>query len=227
MCGSNQNECQNSASDTCDLNFVTYFNVMRSFNYFCESSRKQQTRKRPDPAIFINKKIPIEVQDAIRVLIHETWTKKGLGPTVNDIRQEVLKEFPNAEDVPYRSNESFRRLLRAMGFRHRRHQREWILFEQQAIAAKRAEFLRRKKELDDSRANGVPIKYYWLDETWLDENHHLEKRWTDMNLVNNPQEANRLGKPILNFTYYCNSVYDTFWVLSNCFYIIVNQIIVF
>jgi len=127
------------------------------------------------------------------VLIHNTWTKKGLGPTVDEIRKEIMRQFTNPKDMPYTSDKSFRLLLRAMGFRHTKVQREWIVFQQPAILAMRVEFLRRKQVHDERQANGESVKYYWLDETWLDENHHCKNRWIDMKLVNDPNEVKRLG----------------------------------
>jgi transposase len=144
-------------------------------------------KKPPNPEQYISMKIAPPVQDEIRVLIHQEWTQKGLGPTVDEIRKAILSRF-DRKDMPYTSDVSFRLLLRAMGFRHTKMLREWIVFQQPYILKKRAEYLDRKQEYDKRQA-----KFYWLDETWLDENHHCKKRWTDMKLVHDPSEAKRLG----------------------------------
>ena len=157
-------------------------------NFRHDRCKPHTPKKPPNPELYISMKIAPHIQDAIRVLIHNKWTKKGLGPTVDEIRKEILSEFPDPDDMPYTSDVSFRLLLRAMGFRHTKMQREWIVFQQPAILAKRVEFLRRKQVYDERRA-----KYYWLDETWLDENHHCKKRWIDKKLVDDPNEAKRLG----------------------------------
>jgi hypothetical protein len=164
-------------------------------NFHHDRCKPLMPKKPPNPELSISMKIASHIQDAIRVLIHNKWTSKGLGPTVDDIRKEILQAFPDHDDMPYTSDVSFRLLLRGMGFRHTKMQREWIVFEQPAIVARRVEFLRRKQGYEERRANGEPVKYYWLDETWLDEYHHLEKRWIDMKLVNDPNEAKRLGIP--------------------------------
>jgi len=163
-------------------------------NFRHDCCKLRMPKKPPNPEKYISMKIAPHIQDAIRVLIHNKWTKKGLGPTVDEIRKEILHEFSDPEDMPYTSDKSFRLLLRAMGFRHTKMQREWIVFQQPAILAKRVEYLRRKQVYDMRRANGdQSVRYFWLDETWLDENHHCQKRWIDMKLVDDPKEAKRLG----------------------------------
>ena len=163
-------------------------------NFRHDRCKPRMLKKPIDPKIYIAMKIAAHIQDAIRVLIHNKWTKKGLGPTVDEIRKEILREFPDPEDMPYTSDKSFRLLLRAMGFHHTKMQREWIVFQQPAILAKRVEYLRRKQVYDERRANGDhSVRFFWLDETWLDENHHCQKRWIDKKLVDDPNEAKRLG----------------------------------
>ncbi len=157
-------------------------------NYRHDCCKPPNPKKPPNPERYISMKVAPSVQDEIRVLIHQTWTQKALGPTVDEIRKKILREFPDPENIPYKSDKSFRLLLRAMGFRHTKMQREWIVFQQPDILNKRAEYLRCKQEYDNCQA-----KFYWLDETWLDENHHCKKRWIDMKLVHDPSEAKRLG----------------------------------
>ena len=163
-------------------------------NFRHDYCKPPMPKKPPNPELYISMRIAPPIQDAIRVLIHNRWTKKGLGPTVDEIRKEILREFSDPDDMPYTSDVSFRLLLRAMGFRHTKMQREWIVFQQPAILAKRVEYLRRKQVYDERQANGdQSVRYFWLDETWLNENHHCERRWIDMKLVDDPNEAKRLG----------------------------------
>jgi hypothetical protein len=47
-------------------------------------------KKPPNPERYISMKIAPSIQDAIRLLIHQMWTQKGLTPTVDEIRKEIL-----------------------------------------------------------------------------------------------------------------------------------------
>jgi hypothetical protein len=52
------------------------------------------------------------VQDLIRVIIEQNFTSKGFAPNVDEILVEVLKAFPDKEEMPYRSRSSFHRVLK-------------------------------------------------------------------------------------------------------------------
>ena len=98
-------------------------------------------------------------------------------PTLKKIH-DILEEHM---DFPYK-RENLRLLLIKMGFRFTRRGRNSL----EDLIAERAKFIRRIREIREKEPHR---KIIYTDETWINENHRLEKGWVDLESIQNPYRS--------------------------------------
>ncbi|XP_062520186.1 uncharacterized protein LOC134195201 [Corticium candelabrum] len=103
-------------------------------------------------------------EGVIRRRIHRFYTDREL-PTILALQQDI--------DYSY-SKQTLLKTVKKMGFKYTTCNKKTVLYEQHRIIAACHHYLRQVKKYRDK---GRPIVY--LDETWLNVHHTLERRWTD------------------------------------------------
>jgi hypothetical protein len=99
---------------------------------------------------------------------------KGEYPAASKLRK-IMEEKTGFSG----SQSSILRLLRKMGFRYRRCNVERkFLVERRDIVVTRMEFLR---TMHNIRSSGDTQPIFYLDETWVNQNHSLKYIWQDSN----------------------------------------------
>ena len=77
-------------------------------------------------------------------------------------------------------------VLKKLGFRFKRRQRESIIHERSDLIAWRESFLRRIKEI---RKKEPEHQIVYTDETWLNSGHRVKKEWIDLKALENPRRS--------------------------------------
>ena len=111
-------------------------------------------------------------KDAIRRAILAFYERGDL-PTLDS-----LLEIIRGEPISFKgSRASLWRLIRSLGFRYKKHcSNRAILMERSDIVAARSKFLR---ELKLNRCSENPRPEVYIDETWMNQNTHVERCWTN------------------------------------------------
>ncbi|XP_062522023.1 uncharacterized protein LOC134196819 [Corticium candelabrum] len=107
-------------------------------------------------------------QGVIRRRIHRFYTDREL-PTMDELILGLQQDI----DYSY-SKQTLLKTVKKMGFKYTTRNKKTALYEQHRILAARHHYLRQIKKYRDE---GRPIVY--LDETWLNAHHTLERCWTD------------------------------------------------
>ena len=107
-------------------------------------------------------------QGVIRRRIHRFYTDREL-PTMDELILGLQQDI----DYSY-SKQTLLKTVKKMGFKYTTRNKKTALYEQHRILAARHHYLRQIKKYRDE---GRPIVY--LDETWLNAHHTLERCRTD------------------------------------------------
>ncbi|KAL4098424.1 hypothetical protein QTP88_023043 [Uroleucon formosanum] len=128
-------------------------------------------RKRKKPGVV--DKIDDFDKDAIRRKVHSLWFDRQL-PTV----AKVLTSINEDETMPNMKETSLRTILKSLGFKFIKRQRNSILTERKNLISWRRKYLISIRRF---REEGRPI--YYLDETWLNTGDCVNKVWIDTNVT--------------------------------------------
>ena len=144
---------------------------------------RSQSQLRNDRYIMIKKKSSINWTNLtwgiIRRIVHtfcqnnDTFSLRKL----LKLRQEIK--------FPY-SITTLSLLLKKLGFRYKKRQRESIIHERPDLVLWRETFLGRVKEI---RENEPHREYVYTDETWLHAGHRVKKEWVDLKALERIQGA--------------------------------------
>lgn len=118
-----------------------------------------------------------DVQYAIRRKIHSFYFKNEL-PTIKKIIGVVAED----DTLPKISRDVLLRTLRQMNFRFLKRNRKSLLVEKNEIVVWRRNYLEKIRQY---RQEGRKI--YYMDETWLNEGHTVQKVWQDLNIQSKRQ----------------------------------------
>ena len=132
----------------------------------CVSSPKKRGRK--EHSGMVEEYTDNFQEGVIRRRIHQFYADKAF-PTMATLHAALVEE----DNYPF-SRTTLYKTVHQMGFRYKKMDRKKSLYEQHRIVASRANYL---KQIRRFRAAKRPIIY--LDETWLNQNHTLQKCWTD------------------------------------------------
>ena len=105
---------------------------------------------------------------------NETFSLKKL--------QKQLEEIA----FPY-SISTFGFVLKKLGFRFKRRQRESIIHERSDLIAWRESFF--KKNKGNLRTEEPERQLVYTDETWLNSGHRVKKEWIDLEALENPRRS--------------------------------------
>lgn len=107
-------------------------------------------------------------QEAIRRSVHEFYLRKEY-PTLDKILEVVRARgiFPGGRFLLWK-------LLRQMGFRHKKCNDKQYIYEQPRVIEQRHSYLRRMKRNRTEQRSTI-----YLDETWLNSHHARELLWVD------------------------------------------------
>ena len=124
--------------------------------------RYQVGRKRVDPDSFN--------REAIRRTIHAFYERHEY-PTLDAVLAEVKEKeiFEGGRGTLYK-------LLREMGFKHRKHENKRYIYEQPRIIQQRHSYLRAMRA---NRKSAHPRPTIFLDETWCNAHHGNTRMWVD------------------------------------------------
>ena len=77
-------------------------------------------------------------------------------------------------------------VLKMLGFKYKKRQRESIVHERADLVAWRESFMRRIQEI---RKNEPDQEIVYTDETWLNAGHIIKKEWVDLEALQNPHRS--------------------------------------
>ena len=125
---------------------------------------REQRGRSPGPP----SKIDSFKKQQLRKVIHDLYAER-ICPSVPDIQAEIRRK---EIDINL-SDRHMRNILHQMGYVHRKSadDRDLVVERPEAILA-RAQFLRDIKRYRDEGYN-----VYYLDETWINKNHHRSLAW--------------------------------------------------
>lgn len=115
--------------------------------------------------------------NAIRRKVHSFFRRNEI-PTIN----KVLKAVNDDCDLPNFKRTTFHSLLKKIGFKYLKRGRNSSLVEKENIILWRRRYLRTIKGM---RQEGRKI--YYMDETWLNAGHTLDKVWRDTTINSSKQ----------------------------------------
>lgn len=150
---------------------ATIYRILKEYqDNECCSSVKPRTGR---PTVGLDE----DMKYAIRRKVHAFYIKNEV-PTLNKVLEEIRKD----EDLPKFGRTTLWKVLRQLNFRFLKRNRNSILLDRNDIIAWRRDYLTKIKEY---RATAKQI--YYLDETWLNEDHTVGKVWQDQNITSKKQ----------------------------------------
>lgn len=114
---------------------------------------------------------------AIRRIAHSFFFRNEI-PNVKKIAAAIEAD----DSMPKISRHVLLRTLRAMQFRYLKRNRKSLLIEKSEVVLWRRKYL---QEIRQFRREGKKI--YWMDETWLNEGHTVNKVWQDLSITSSRQ----------------------------------------
>ena len=117
----------------------------------------------------------------IRRIIHNRLYLKNESPTLKKILEILVEHM----DFPYK-RENLRLLLIKIGFKFTRRGGNSLTHKRQDLIAERVKFITRIRE---TREKEPHRKIVYTDETWINENHRLKKKWVDLESIQNPYRS--------------------------------------
>lgn len=135
------------------------------------STAKENTRGR--------KKIIVDddTRYAIRRKIHSFFFRNEI-PNLKKIGEAIKAD----ETIPSLSRGVLLRTMREMNFRFLKRNRKSALIEKSEIVLWRRRYLRKISEL-----RRLGKKIFFMDETWVNEGHTVQKVWQDLSVTNSRQ----------------------------------------
>ena len=125
---------------------------------------------------------PIQIDDTMKQLyrrkVNSFYFQKNI-PTLN----KLLVDINEDESLPNIKRDKLWKTLRELGFIYESNNRKSALIEKEEIICWRRQYLREIRKL---RKEGKNI--FYLDETWINEGHFVNKVWQDK-LVTNARQA--------------------------------------
>lgn len=118
-----------------------------------------------------------DTRRAIRRHIHSFFFRNEI-PTLQKIFQRIQED----DSLPKISQRVLKRTIRELNFRYMKRNRKSFLIEKEEIVLWRRNYLKKLREY--RRENR---KIYYLDETWVNEGHTMQKVWQDLNVTNGRQ----------------------------------------
>ena len=115
----------------------------------------------------------------IRRIIHCFYLRNE-SPTI----AKILAELERKMDCLYKKSH-FHSLLMKLGFKFKRWGMERIIYERDDLVSWQEKYLR---EIAKVRETEPQREIVYMDETWLNERHRLQKEWVDLVTLN---KANR------------------------------------
>ncbi|KAM7315596.1 uncharacterized protein ISCGN_005379 [Ixodes scapularis] len=125
------------------------------------------------------------VLSALRSCVHGFF-RRNETPTVTKIREALIEALKDDEVAVERSPSTVYRLLHDIGFELQKRSRNSLLIEKDDILVWRAKYLR---SILKFRAEGKAI--YYLDETWVNAGHTVNKIWFDTTVRSARDAGNR------------------------------------
>ena len=119
-------------------------------------------------------------QGVIRRIVHEYYARNETFSS-KKLQKQLKKEIA----FPY-SISTLGFVLKKLGFRFKRRQRESIIHERSDLIAWRESFLRRIKEIREKEPERQIV---YTDETWLNSGHRVKKEWIDLKALENPRRS--------------------------------------
>lgn len=167
----NFNQCRSLCSEATGVSERTVSKICReakdSFEKNLEVSFLTPGKERERPLIVTG--LDDFEKDVVRRCVHEYYDR-GEFPTA----EKISKDLENR--INYKGSvESTRKILKKVGFKFRKvSDGRVFLMERQDIVAARLRFLRTMHDIR-SEKDGRPV--YYLDETWVNENHTRKYTW--------------------------------------------------
>lgn len=152
---------------------ASVFNILREHNAQDVKPPKTYTRTR---SVLDN--IDDDMRNIIRRIVHSFFYKNEV-PTVDKILIKVNED----ENLPNLKRTTLWKLLKEMNFSFKKRARNSFLKEKCEIVTWRRRYLRQIKEFREQNK-----KNYYLDETWVNEGHTVQKIWVD-ETVTSPRQA--------------------------------------
>ncbi|KAM7282786.1 uncharacterized protein ISCGN_000027 [Ixodes scapularis] len=122
---------------------------------------------------------------ALRSCVHGFF-RRNETPTVTKIREALIEALNDDEVAVEPSPSTVYRLLHDIGFELQKRSRNSLLIEKDDILVWRAKYLR---SILKFRAEGKAI--YYLDETWVNAGHTVNKTWVDTTVRSARDAGNR------------------------------------
>ena len=135
------------------------------------SPKKTKVRKR------ISEDVDDFERNAIRKKVHEFFFLNEL-PTID----KVLKVVNDDPDLPTFKRTTFYHLLKELNFTYARRSRKSTLIDKDEIIVWRRNYLRQIKTFREEDR-----KIYYMDETWLNAGHTVNKVWKDTAIQSSKQ----------------------------------------
>ncbi|KAM7287026.1 uncharacterized protein ISCGN_030720 [Ixodes scapularis] len=118
--------------------------------------------------------------------LREQYPDRNETPTVTKIREALIEALKDDEVAVEPSPSTVYRLLHDIGFELQKRSRNSLLIEKDDILVWRAKYLR---SILKFRAEGKAI--YYLDETWVNAGHTVNKIWVDTTVRSARDAGNR------------------------------------
>ena len=118
-----------------------------------------------------------DVKSIIRRKVHNFYFNREI-PTLDKILNAVKED----ETLPNVGRKKLWRILHQLNFSWEKHNRKSMLLDRQDIIFWRRQYLR-----DMSRYRSEKRTIFYLDETWVNEGHSVQKIWQDNNIQSSRQ----------------------------------------
>jgi len=158
-----------TVSSLCGVSKSTVYNIKKQFN---ENGKLKTPNKMGPKCQLKNKRSDIYddfTKTALRKIVHDFY-RQGTPPTVRRTAA-VFSEDPN---LPKLKKSAIHGLMQEIGFKYEKVKRRSVLIEDERIAQWRKEFL-----LDMQRYRKEGRAIYYLDETWVNQGHFVNKAFHD------------------------------------------------
>ena len=141
---------------------------------------KRQVKKRKNRKEEFSKLDEFD-SNVIRGIVHGYYSRNenfSLKKLLNKLRDEI--------HFPY-SITTLSLVLKMLGFKYKKRQRESIVYERADLVAWRESFMRRIQEIRKNEPDREIV--YTRDETWLNAGHRIKKEWVNLEALQNPRRS--------------------------------------
>ena len=140
---------------------------------------KRQVKKRKNRKEEFSKLDEFDLS-VIRRIVHGYYAR-----TENFSLKKLLNKLRDEIHFPY-SIITLSLVLKMLGFKYKKRQRESIVHERADLVAWRESFMRR---IQGIRKNERDREIVCTDETWLNAGHRIKKEWIDLEALQNPHRS--------------------------------------